>query len=95
MKTNNFYLFFLGLFLLSSCHKSIQIQHGKTKLEINGRMYTRLNALIPGSKPLMDDFFPSEYLVTKRFVLRDFVLQKSDSKTFDGKSGKEEHNLVS
>lgn len=95
MKTNSFYLFLLGLFLLSSCHKSIQIQHGKTKLEINGQMYTRLNALIPGSKPLMDDFFPSEYLVTKRFVLRDFVLQKSDSKTFDGKSGKEEHNLVS
>jgi len=94
MKTNVLFFFFVGTVFFSACQKSIQIQNGKTELAINGRMYTRLNAVIPGSKPLMSNFSPSEYLVTKKFVLRDFILQKSESLALNGNSGKEMHTLA-
>jgi hypothetical protein len=94
MKTNVLFSFLLVLFSFLRARRAFRFRMEKTELAINGRMYTRLNAVIPGSKPLMSNFSPSEYLVTKKFVLRDFILQKSESLALNGNSGKEMHTLA-
>ena len=59
--------------ILSGCtEKSVRIESGKLKIEVDDHLRTLISANIPGSKPLMKEFQSSESLATKHFNASDF-----------------------
>ncbi len=97
----------LGLLFLqlpAGLAQNVVITHNALKLEINGNMESRVNAIYPGAQPLMTGFAAGEVLVTKYFTTGSFRLSSTDSNRVDDASGRgmqynlhgldEEHGLA-
>lgn len=76
-------------FFLSACDRQItDIENGKLKLEVNTLMQTRISFTEEETKPLMEDFRNTEFLVTENDTIQDFKLSGRTETDFSDAVGK-------
>ena len=74
----------LSLFAQSS---NMSIQKNNLRIEINNKLQTRINTTRTGAGKLMNDFSSSEYLVTKYFSAKEFIITKKEKKVIHDNAG--------
>ncbi len=82
--------------LITSCdggesdRSVVTINHGDLIFEVNGDLRTRITTTPPGTKPIMEDFWPSERIIVENTVIDKFKFEKITEKELgDGLSGKQ------
>jgi len=94
MKTKTSILLLLSGLMTVSCSHTVKVRNGETLFEVNNKMHTRVSISFPGARPLMNGFYPSEYLVCKNFTARDFRSHHSKTIVVQGKLGKEQQTFI-
>ena len=84
----NVMVFFLLAAGLTACNKQITVKSGDLTIQFNKNMYSRVNSEAKGVSELVNNFCPSDYLVTKNFKADKFVLKQSTSKPVNDVFGK-------
>lgn len=85
----------LVLVALVSCNNNTcTINSGKLKLEVNNRMETRVNSTVNELKPLIANFVPSEFLVTKTFDAKKFNIESESLGAINDKHGRGERTSI-
>lgn len=77
-----------------SCSKPVSVRNGNLLLEINNRMETRVSQTAKNTKPLMNDFSASEYLVGKKFDAKKFKRKNVVSESISGIQGHGERKII-
>ncbi len=68
--------------------QNIRIQNKNLNIEINSNLQCRINTTFSDAGKMMKTFSSSEYLVTKYFTAKDFLLIKKDRRSINDSSGK-------
>lgn len=74
MKKIQYMLSILSLLFLFACGKTLQIENGDLSLTVDDRMHFKLTSLKESTAAYYNDFIPSNYLITKEFIAKDFKL---------------------
>jgi alpha-galactosidase len=77
-----------ALFLMQCGQKSETIRHHNLQIEINDQMHVKVNLLNESAKPLMNQYTPSEFLVSRDRTIQNFSLDKTTTSQVDDKIGK-------
>jgi alpha-galactosidase len=77
-----------------SCRKPVLISNGKLGIEINENLETRISIKSPRTKPLMDDYASSEYLVCKKFEAKQFARHFSYTNSVQDQRGKGTRTVI-
>jgi alpha-galactosidase len=78
----------IPIFCTSCDQKTIQIENGNLRIEVNSLMQTRISSTEEGARPFMDDFQNTEFLMTRHFNIQNFKLSDTQKSTFEDKIGK-------
>lgn len=69
---------------------TLKINHGNLVFEVNANLHTRLTSTLPGTKPIMLDYQPSEKIIIDNMMITDFALKDVKEKALKGElSGRE------
>jgi alpha-galactosidase len=87
MKTSIRYLILINFFILTlfSCKKQdVKIVNNILTIEFNNKMLVKITNTAPGAKALMTEFSTSEYLLGKKFNLKEFNVNYSRESESNG-----------
>ena len=63
---------------------SLKITHGSLIFEVDSNLHTRFSSTIPGTKPTMEGFQPSEKIAVDKKIISNFDLEDVKERTLDG-----------
>jgi alpha-galactosidase len=85
----------LTLFVIGCKPDALRIEHGDLVIEFDELLHSRVSSKHVGATPLMNNFHPSEYLVSEDAVIKDFRKIAATHSTFRDSLGPGRQWLIS